>query len=113
MSVTTRYLTWRLTRSTDALRRARRDLAEVDAQSEVIGDEADDLAVRALVSDGPLDRSESHAAAGHAEALRREQQRLRAEIARLEALQDDLLDRVRAASPCQTDAPPATRGHEG
>lgn len=112
MSVMTRYLTWRLARSTDALRRVRRDLAEVDAQADVIGDEADDLAVRALVSDGPLDRSESHAAAGHAAAMRREQHRLRAEIARLEALQDDLLDRVRAASPCQTDAPPATRGHQ-
>lgn len=113
MSVTTRYLTWRLARSADALVRARRDLVEVDAQAEVIGDEADDLAIRALVSDGPLERSESHAAAGHADAMRRERQRLRAEIARLETLQDELLDRVRAASPCQTDDPPATRGREG
>lgn len=73
---------------------ARAELGIVVEQAAAVADEADDLDLRALMSDAPLDRAEAREAGGHRTAFQREASRLRAEILRLEALQDRLLDRL-------------------
>ncbi|MFM7044803.1 MAG: hypothetical protein ACKOYG_04540 [Ilumatobacteraceae bacterium] len=73
---------------------ARAELAIVVEQSAAVADEADDLDLRALMSDAPLDRAEAREAGGHRAAFQRQASRLRDDIARLEARQDHLLDRL-------------------
>jgi phage shock protein A len=73
---------------------ARRDLAEVLEQAAALTEEADDLELRALMSDAPLDRAEAREAGGHRASFARQVERLRAEITRLEQRQDVLLDRL-------------------
>jgi hypothetical protein len=73
---------------------ARAELGVVAEQAAAVADEADDLDLRALMSDAPLDRAEAREAGGHRAAFQREASRLRDEISRLEALQDRLLDRL-------------------
>ncbi|MFZ9629023.1 MAG: hypothetical protein ACO3C1_06685 [Ilumatobacteraceae bacterium] len=73
---------------------ARDDLRVVSEQAAVLTDEADDLDVRALVSESPAARVEAREAGGHRSALQREVERLRTEIDRLTAEQDRLLDRL-------------------
>lgn len=86
--------TRKLRRASDRLRRLRDDLRVLDEQRQYVVDDADDLGLRAIVSDAPIDRHDAREAAGHAEALLRQRRHLVAEIARLEALQDRLLDRL-------------------
>ena len=73
---------------------ARDDLRVATEQAAALTDEADDLDVRALVSESPAARVEAREAGGHRAALQREVQRLRAEIDRLTTEQDRLLDRL-------------------
>ncbi len=76
--------------------RARRDeLAMIDEQLAQLVDEADDLALRALVSETPTASFESNEARKHADAMRRYRERVVADIAELEQRQDELLDRMR------------------
>jgi len=84
----------RLRRTSDRLRQLRTDLQVLDEQRPYVVDEADDLDLRALVSDAPFDRHEAREAAGHAAAMMRQRQHLLDQIARLEAQQDRLLDRL-------------------
>jgi len=84
----------RLRRTGDRLRRLRDDLRVLDEQRPYVVDDAGALGLRAVVSDSPLDRHDAHEAAGHAEALLRQRRHLVDEIARLETLQDRLLDRL-------------------
>jgi hypothetical protein len=53
--------------------------------------------LRALVSETPLAGQEHREAERHAEAMRRHRDDLAAEVQRLEASQDSLLDRLVAA----------------
>jgi predicted nucleic acid-binding Zn-ribbon protein len=76
------------------LRALRDELAMVDEQLGHLADDADDLAVRALVSETPVASQESNDARKHVDAMRRHRDHVLAEIAELEARQDRLLDEL-------------------
>jgi 3-deoxy-D-manno-octulosonate 8-phosphate phosphatase KdsC-like HAD superfamily phosphatase len=76
------------------LRALRNELAIVDEQLAQLGDDADDLALRALVSETPAASFESNDARKHVDAMRRHREHVVAEIAELEVRQDELLDRM-------------------
>jgi hypothetical protein len=76
------------------LRALRAELAVIDEQLGQLRDEADDLALRALVSETPAASQEANEARKHADAMGRQRQRVVAEIAQLEVRQDELLDRL-------------------
>lgn len=76
------------------LRELRRDLAVADEQLSVLDDMADDARLRSLVSETPLAGQDQRTTARHAEAMRRHRRELADEIASLEVLQDELLDRM-------------------
>jgi hypothetical protein len=87
----------RLTQVATRLRTLREELAIIDEQLTQLVDEADDLALRALVSETPSASYESNDARKHADAMRRHREHVVAEIAELEVRQDQLLDRVSAS----------------
>ncbi|MEO6571334.1 MAG: hypothetical protein ABIO83_07275 [Ilumatobacteraceae bacterium] len=82
----------RLTQNADRLRSLRAELAQIDEQLEVVAGEADDHAIRAMVSDSPLASVEANDARKHADAMRRHRQHLTESIDRLGRRQDELLD---------------------
>ena len=84
----------RLTQVAARLRALRNELAIVDEQLAQLGDDADDLALRALVSETPAASFESNDARKHVDAMRRHRDHVVAEIAELEVRQDELLDRM-------------------
>ncbi len=87
----------RLTRATARLRALREELAVVDEQLRHLAEEADDLGVRALVSDDPATAPEARRAGEHHGALARHRAHVVAQIAGLERTQDALLDRWSSA----------------
>ena len=84
----------RLTQVATRLRALRDELAMIDEQLAQLVDEADDLALRALVSETPSASFESNEARKHADAMRRHRDHVVTEIAELELRQDELLDRL-------------------
>lgn len=84
----------RLTQVASRLRALREELAMVDEQLAHLVDDADDLALRALVSETPAASFESNDARKHADAMLRHRQHVVAEVAELEQRQDQLLDRL-------------------
>lgn len=84
----------RLTQVSARLQALRNELAIVDEQLGQLGDDADDLALRALVSETPGASFESNDARKHVDAMRRHRDHVVAEIAELEERQDQLLDRM-------------------
>jgi chromosome segregation ATPase len=84
----------RLRQLSERLRREREELAVVDDQLAHLTGEADDARLRALVSETPLSDHDATTAARHADAMRRRRSELVDSIARLEAAQDELLDRL-------------------
>jgi hypothetical protein len=84
----------RLSQVSSRLRALRDELATVDEQLLHLADDADDLAIRALVSETPGSSHESNDARKHAEAMRRHRDHVIAEIGELEARQDRLLDEL-------------------
>jgi uncharacterized coiled-coil DUF342 family protein len=84
----------RLTQVATRLRALRAELAVIDEQLAHLVDEADDLALRAIVSETPTASHESDEARKHADAMRRHRERVVDEIAQLEVRQDELLDRL-------------------
>lgn len=84
----------RLRSITAQLRDLRHELSIVDEQLAQLADEADDARLRSLVSETPLADHEHREAARHADAMARHRQEITGEIARLELLQDELLDRL-------------------
>lgn len=74
------------------LRSLRDELAVLDEQLRQLADEADDLDLRAVVSENPLASHESRDARKHVTAQQRHRDHLVAEIADLEVRQDRLLD---------------------
>ncbi|MCU1357598.1 MAG: hypothetical protein JWM89_3016 [Acidimicrobiales bacterium] len=88
----------RLRDVSDRLKTVRAEVAVADEQLAHLADDADEARLRALVSETPLAEHEHREAARHAEAMRRHRDALVAEVAQLEATQDDLLDRLVAAT---------------
>jgi len=84
----------RLSHVSSRLRALRDELATVDEQLLHLADDADDLAIRAVVSETPVASHESSDARKHADAMRRHRDHVAAEIAELEARQDRLLDEL-------------------
>ena len=87
---------WQLKKTSARVRTLRHELAVIDEQRMYVVDDADDLELRAVVSDSPMARSEAHAAGGHAAAYGKARAHIVDEIARLEARQDELLARLSA-----------------
>ena len=85
---------WQLKRISARLKVLREELRIIDEQRSHLVDDADDLGLRAVVSDSPLARSEAHAAGGHAAAIEGARVHVVDEISRLERRQDMLLDRI-------------------
>jgi hypothetical protein len=84
----------RLTQVATRLRSLRAELAMIDEQLAQLVDDADDLALRALVAESPAASSESNEARKHVDAMRRHRDHVVAEISELEQRQDQLLDRL-------------------
>lgn len=84
----------RLTQVATRLRGLRDELAMIDEQLTQLLEEADDLALRALVAETPAASYESNDARKHVDAMRRHRDHVVEEIARLEARQDELLDHL-------------------
>ncbi len=78
----------------DRLKALRKDLAVADEQLAALAAEADDTRLRSLVSETPIADREHRDAQRHADAMERHRREVSAEIARLEAAQDELLDRL-------------------
>lgn len=97
MTFTKRSVERKLTRTTDRLRLLREELAVLDEQVRHLGDDADDLGLRAAVSDDLSVAPEARRARDHADTLARQRQRVRARITELEGAQDRLLDRWSAS----------------
>lgn len=76
------------------LRELRHDLVVADEQLAVLDDMADDARLRSLVSETPLAGQDHRTTQRHADAMRRHRSELADEIASLERLQDELLDRM-------------------
>jgi hypothetical protein len=75
------------------LKKAREELAVADEQLQALADAADDARIRSLVSETPLAARESQEARRHAEAMAGAQADLVAQVKRLEAEMDELLDK--------------------
>ena len=84
----------RLSGVAERLRQLREELGVVDEQLAHLADAADDMRLRALVSETPLADREHQEAQRHADAMARRRAEVVAAIAELEAAQDDLLDRL-------------------
>lgn len=86
----------RLTQVATRLRTLRDELAMIDEQLAHLADDAEELALRELVSETPSASFESNDARKHVNAMRRHRDHVVAEIAQLEARQDRLLDELTA-----------------
>ncbi len=84
----------RLTEVGERLQRLRSDLAVAEEQLAHLSADATDARVRALVSETAQSGGEHRNAERHARAMERHRDDVVADIARLEATQDDLLDRM-------------------
>jgi len=78
------------------LKELRRELSVTDEQLAHLADEAEDARLRSLVSETPIADREHREAARHAEAMGRHRADVLESIARLEVLQDELLDKLLA-----------------
>ncbi len=84
----------RLTEVGESLKRLRSDLAVADEQLAYLSADAEDARVRALMSETAQASGAHRDAERHARAMERHRDDLVAAIVRLEATQDDLLDRM-------------------
>ena len=90
----TRRTEKRLTQLSGRLRELRDELAMIDEQLAHLVDDAEDLALRALMAETPSASFESNDARKHVDAMRRHRDHVVGEIAELEQRQDQLLDRL-------------------
>lgn len=86
----------RLAQTATRLRTLRSELAQIDEQLDVVADDADSQAIRALVSETPGATFEANDARRHADAMRRHREHVVTTIRELETRQDQLLDRMNA-----------------
>ncbi|MDG2427202.1 MAG: hypothetical protein P8M16_02135 [Acidimicrobiales bacterium] len=84
----------RLTEACERLQRLRTELVVIEEQLEHLVAAAEDARVRALVSETAQSGGEHRDAERHAAAMERHRNDIVKNIARLEATQDDLLDRM-------------------
>ena len=84
----------RLTQVAARLRSLRAELAMIDEQLLQFADDADELSLRALVSETPQANQEANEARKHLDAMRRHRAHVVDEIASLETRQDELLDQL-------------------
>jgi hypothetical protein len=84
----------RLIEVSGRLKRLQEDLRVADEQLDHFTHEAEDARIRSLVSETPVAEREHREANKHAVAMRRHRDEVVAEIARLEATQNELLDRL-------------------
>lgn len=87
----------KLRQTSARLRELRDELVVIDAQLAHLSDEADDLAIRALVSETSGAGTEHRHAQAHAEAMSGHRERVVTLIADLERRQDELLDALSAS----------------
>ena len=86
----------RLRQTSGRLRSLRDELRVIDEQLVQLRDEAEDMGVRALVAETSGAGIEHRHAQGHADAMARHRDHVVAEVAELEAKQDQLLDALNA-----------------
>ncbi|HXW78555.1 MAG TPA: hypothetical protein VEJ84_03600 [Acidimicrobiales bacterium] len=84
----------RLMEVSKRLRKAREELAVADEQLCALSEAADEARIRSLVSETPLAARESQEARRHAEAMAGARDSLAAQVRRLEAELDQLLDKL-------------------
>jgi hypothetical protein len=84
----------RLSQNVTRLKSLRAELAQIDEQLEVFASDADDTAIRALVSETPGAAHEANDARKHADAMARHRQHVLDTIRELEQRQDQLLDQL-------------------
>ena len=84
----------RLTEISGRLQRLRADLAVAEEQLAHLTADAEDARVRSLVSETAQSGSVHRDAERHSRAMERHRDDMLADMARLEAVQDDLLDRM-------------------
>jgi hypothetical protein len=76
------------------LKRAREQLALIEEQLAVLSDAAEEARIRSLVSETPLAHREYTESQRHADAMERGRRTVADDVAELQALQDQLLDRL-------------------
>jgi hypothetical protein len=86
----------RLSQNASRLKSLRAELAQIDEQLAVFRDDADDTAIRSLVSETPGAAYEANDARKHADAMSRHRQHVVETIGELERKQDELLDKLTA-----------------
>ena len=84
----------RLSQNAARLKVLRSELAQLDEQYDVFASDADDSAIRALVSETPGAAFEANDARKHADAMARHRQHVVDTIRELERKQDELLDKL-------------------
>jgi hypothetical protein len=84
----------RLAKNGSRLAALRDELRIIDEQAMYLTDDADDLELRAVLSDSDRARYVAREASGHAAAMARHREHVVTEIARLDAEQDTLLDQL-------------------
>ncbi len=89
-----RLIERRLSKNGARLKTLRSEIAVIDEQLRHLGDDADDQAIRALVSETPGAGVEARDAQRHLDAMRKHREHVLVEISELELRQDELLDRL-------------------
>lgn len=84
----------RLIELSGRLKRLHEELHVVDEQLAHLAGEAEDARIRSLVSETPLADREHREARKHVEAMQRHRAEVVSEIDKIEASQNDLLDRL-------------------
>jgi hypothetical protein len=84
----------KLRRNVARIEAVREQLVVAELQLDHFADVATDAELEAIVADSPLASAEQRDATRSAEVMRRDRDRLRGELARLEREQDDLLDEL-------------------
>ena len=84
----------KLSEVSDRLRALRDELRVADEQLAFLAETADDLRLRALVSETPLAEREHADAQKHVDAMAKHRATVATELTELERAQDDLLDRL-------------------
>ncbi len=87
----------RLSQNATRLKSLRAELAQIDEQLDVFASDADDQAIRALVSETPGAAHEANDARKHADAMSRHRDHVVESIRELERRQDELLDKLSAS----------------
>ncbi len=88
----------KLSSVTDELKAESEHVGRLDQQLLHVSNEAEDLRLRAIVSETPLASAEHREAVKSVAALRRDRERSITRIAELERKQDELLDRLVATN---------------